>query len=108
VPWLVALAAVLAVLVVLLVRVETRAAARRSPSGAVDGRRARAGAGLAAVLARTGPVVGAYAAAVAGLLWLTVAGDIGGLHDPLAIPAGALVLVLGSAAVLHVGRAGAG
>jgi hypothetical protein len=107
VPWLVALAAVLAVLVVLLVPVETRAAARRSPSGAVDGRRARAAAGLAASLARTGPVVGAYAAAVAGLLWLTVAGDTGGLRGPLAIPAGALVLVLGSAAVLRFGRAGA-
>jgi peptidoglycan/LPS O-acetylase OafA/YrhL len=99
VPWLVALAAILAVLVVLLVPVETRATARRSPSGAVDGRRSRAGASLAAVLARTGPV--------AGLLWLTVAGDMGGLHDPLALPAGALVLVLGSAAVLRFGRAGA-
>lgn len=107
VPWLVALAAILAVLVVLLVPVETRAAARRSPAGAVDGRRARAAAGLAASLARTGPVVGAYAAAVAGLLWLTVAGDTGGLRGPLAIPAGALVLVLGSAVVLRFGRAGA-
>lgn len=107
VPWLGTLAAILAMLVVLLVPVETRATARRSPTGAVDGRRARAGAGLAAVLARTGPVVGAYAAAVAGLLWLTVAGGMGGLYGPLTVPTGALVLVLGSAAVLRFGRAGA-
>jgi peptidoglycan/LPS O-acetylase OafA/YrhL len=107
VPWLVALAAVLAVLVVLLGPVETRGPARRAPAGAVDGRRARAGAGLAAALARPVPVVGAYAAAVAGLLWLTVAGEMGGLDGPFTVPTGALVLVLGSAAVLRFGRAGA-
>ena len=107
VPWLVTLGGILAVLVVLFGPVETRAPARRAPTGAVVGERRRAGAGLAAALARTGPVVGAYAAATAGLLWLTVAGDKGGLHGPFAVPTGALVLVLGSAAVLRFGRAGA-
>ncbi|WP_454853598.1 acyltransferase family protein [Promicromonospora soli] len=107
VPWLVTLAVVLAVLVALLGRVETRAPARRSLPGAVVRERSRAGAGLAVALARTGPVFGAYAAAVAGLLWLTVAGGTGDLHGPLVVPTGALVLVLGSAAVLRFGRAGA-
>jgi hypothetical protein len=103
VPWLAALAAVLAVLVVLLARVETHARARRA--AATEGRRAGRGPAVTAACARAGPVVGAYVAAVAGLLWLTVAG--GGLHGPFAIPTGALVLVLTSAAVLRLGRAGA-
>ncbi|GAB3172934.1 acyltransferase family protein [Myceligenerans halotolerans] len=107
VPWLAALAAVLTVLVVLFGPVETRAPARRA-GAVVDGRRVRARGRFAAVaLARTGPVVGAYAGAVVGLLWLTVAGDLGGLQDPFGVPTGALVLVLGSAAVLRFGRAGA-
>ncbi|MCF4121491.1 acyltransferase [Antribacter sp. KLBMP9083] len=106
VPWLVALAAVLAVLVILLGPVETRAPARRARAEADDGRRRTRGlAAVAAALARTGPVVGAYVAAVAGLLWLTAAG--GGPHGPFAVPTGALVVTLGSAAVLRFGRAGA-
>ncbi len=105
VPWLAALAAVLAVLVVLLARVETRAPARRA-SGVAEGRRTRRGiVGVTTQLARSGPVVGAYVAAVAGLLWLTVAG--GGLHGPFALPTAALALVLAGSAVLRLGRAGA-
>lgn len=105
-PWLVALAAVLTVLVVLLAPVETRAPARRARADAGAGRpRTRGLAAVATALARTGPVVGAYLAAVAGLLWLTAAGV--GPHGPFAVPTGALALVLGSAAVLRLGRAGA-
>ncbi|WP_225997898.1 acyltransferase family protein [Myceligenerans pegani] len=107
VPWLAALAIVLVVLVILLGPVETRAAARRTEARVVGRPPTQATTGLAALAARTGAVVAAYTAAVAGLLWLTVAGTAGGPHEPFGLPLGALVLVLGSAAVLRFGRAGA-
>ncbi|GAA1985789.1 acyltransferase family protein [Isoptericola halotolerans] len=102
VPWLAALAVVLAVLVMLLAPIENRASARRRPGVPTDGHRTRRAA-AAARLARTGPVVGAYAATVGGLLWLTVAGT--GRHGPLVLPTGALVMVLAGATVLHLARA---
>jgi peptidoglycan/LPS O-acetylase OafA/YrhL len=94
VPWVAALAVVLTALVAVAGRVEARAPARRAaPPSRPEHPTA---------LARTGPVAAAYAATVAGLLWLTVAGP--GPHGPLVVPWGALALTLGAAAVLRTAR----
>ncbi|WP_277210299.1 acyltransferase family protein [Isoptericola croceus] len=103
-PWLVTLATVLAVLVAVFARIETGASARRYRGGTAEGRRTgRVLPTVTVFLAQAGPVVGAYAAAVTGLLWLTVAET--GLHGPFALPTGALVLVLGGAGALRLARA---
>jgi fucose 4-O-acetylase-like acetyltransferase len=85
VPWIAALAVVLAALVALFGRVETRAATSkvdRSPALAL--------------------VAAGYAATIAGLLWQAAAGS--GDHGPFAMPTGALLLFLAGAAVLWLLR----
>jgi hypothetical protein len=94
VPWVAALAVVLTALVAVAGRVEPRAPARRAAQ--------RSRPGHETALARAGPVAAVYTAAVAGLLWLTVAGP--GPHGLLVVPWGALALTLGAAAVLRTAR----
>jgi hypothetical protein len=105
VPWLVLLAAVLAGLVALFGRVETRAAepaavpvAKRVAVPVAwphpPGRRCRAGP---AAVVTTG-----YLAALAGLLWQAAAGP--GDHGPFGLPTGSLLLFLVATALLRLAR----
>jgi peptidoglycan/LPS O-acetylase OafA/YrhL len=91
IPWLAVLALVLAGLVAVVGRVETRAAAGRGRSRPVPGSR------VAVVAAATG-----YPAVVLGLLWQALAGR--GDHGPFALPTGALLLYLAGAGALRLGR----
>jgi fucose 4-O-acetylase-like acetyltransferase len=105
VPWIAALAVVLAALVAVVGRVETRTVARRiADPGARGSRRApreRPGR-RPSPLTSLPVVVAAYLAAVLGMLWLASAGQ--GPYGPFMVPTGALALVLGGAAVLRLGR----
>lgn len=108
VPWIAALTVVLAVLVAVFGRVERTLLARKI-SGAGSGDAGR-GAGLArsvlgdraAVLTSAPAVAVGCLGAVLGILWLASAGS--GPHGPFVIPTGALLLFLGGAAVLRLGR----
>jgi hypothetical protein len=85
VPWIAALAVVLAALVAVFGRVEThsmRAAGTTSPPVWL--------------------VAAGYAAAIVGLLWQAVAGS--GYHGPFAMPTGALLLFLAGAGTLWLLR----
>ncbi|WP_425953748.1 acyltransferase family protein [Xylanimonas sp. McL0601] len=97
VPWIATLAVVLVAFVALFGRIETRAMARKvaaaAPSGATAVKAVRARHALVFV-------VGAYLAAIGGLLWLASSGP--GPHGPFVVPTGALALVLGAAAVIRV------
>lgn len=104
VPWMATLAVVLAVFVALFGRIETGALTRRLSAGQAAVPPAPTPSRRA--WPRSLPVVaGAYVAAILGLLWLASSGD--GPYGPFMVPTGALVLVLGAAAVLRAGR-GAG
>jgi peptidoglycan/LPS O-acetylase OafA/YrhL len=97
-PWLATLAVILVALVAVFGRVETRAMSRRRVCGGLgpdsgQGRRR---------LASPAVVVGAYVAAIGGMLWLAASGP--GPHGPFVVPTGALALVLGAAAVLRLAR----
>jgi hypothetical protein len=93
VPWVAILAVVLAGLVAIFGRIETRAVTRP--------------AGIATAPGRPGWLAGAaasgYAAVVVGLLWQAAAGSAD--HGPFALPTGALLLYLAGAAVLRLARA---
>lgn len=109
VPWIAVLSVVLAALVAVFGRVEARSLARKM-SGASD---ARSGTSARPMLVRGEPVltsapvvVAAYLAAILGMLWLASAGQ--GPYGPFMVPTGALLLVLGGAAVLRLGRAAPG
>ncbi|MGH3683178.1 MAG: acyltransferase family protein, partial [Natronosporangium sp.] len=99
VPWVALLTVLLAGLVLLLGRIEVRAAAGagglgRPVPGWVAGRIAAGQDWL---------VPAGYGAVVVGLLWQAVAGS--GHHGPFGFPTGALLLYLAGAAVLRVGTA---
>jgi hypothetical protein len=93
VPWVAILAVVLAGLVAIFGRIETRAVTRP--------------AGIATTPGRPGWLAGAaasgYAAVIVGLLWQAAAGSAD--HGPFALPTGALLLYLAGAAVLRLARA---
>lgn len=109
IPWLVALSIVLAALVALVGRTETRTVAHRlggarpsSPDGTSEGRVARVARSVPGLTSL--PVVaGCYAAAVLGMYLLASAGQ--GMHGPFGVPTGALVLILSAAATLRFARA---
>jgi peptidoglycan/LPS O-acetylase OafA/YrhL len=108
VPWIAALAVVLAVLVAIFGRVEARTLARRisNPNGrdALGATWVRTILGpRTSVLTSTPVVVAGYLGAILGIFWLASAGL--GPHGPFMIPTGALLLFLGGAAVLWSGRA---
>jgi hypothetical protein len=112
VPWIALLAVVLAGLVAIFGRVETRAAARTPVPGRAgpDGQaEARRGGWTPVVVALARPVpllvaaVAGYAATVLGLVWQAAAGP--GQHGPFALPTGALLLYLAGAGTLRAARA---
>jgi hypothetical protein len=111
VPWIAALAVALAALVAVFGRDETRTLTKRliattnveRQHGAAPPALRRAGA---AVSRSATLVVGAYLVATLGLYWLASAGE--GPHGPFMVPTGALVLVLGAALVLRLGRSARG
>jgi fucose 4-O-acetylase-like acetyltransferase len=84
VPWLVALATVLAALVATFGRVETRAMRATAPDRPVWS------------------VAAGYLAAIVGLLWLALAGS--GDHGPFGMPTGALLVFLTGAGLLWLLR----
>ena len=103
VPWVATLAVLLAALVAVVGRVETRTTARalaRRTGG--PGRGGPRPGERASVLATLPLVVGAYLATILGMFWLASAGQ--GPHGPFMVPTGALLLVLGGAATLRLGR----
>lgn len=99
IPWIALLAAVLAILVVLFGRFETRVLASPAP-------RPRPPAGLAAAGQRTGVLtaitIAGYLAALLGLLWQATAGE--GYHGPLGLPTGSLLVFLAGAGLLWLAR----
>lgn len=105
VPWVLVLAATLAVLVALFARVERRAVRAPAVDGPADGR-VRGGWRPPATLARPGPataLVGVgYAAVVVGLLWQAAVGP--GDHGPLGLPTLAVVTYLVGAGALRLAR----
>jgi peptidoglycan/LPS O-acetylase OafA/YrhL len=99
IPWVAILAVVLAGLVAIFGRVETRATAapRRPPT---------LPAPALAALTRTGPqtvvTTAGYLAALLGLLWQANAGEAD--HGPFGLPTGSLLLFLAGAGVLWLAR----
>ncbi|QAY62623.1 hypothetical protein ET495_04420 [Xylanimonas allomyrinae] len=98
IPWIATLTVVLAAFVALFGRIETRALARKLTAGPAATPRGP--------LASLPVVVGAYLAATLGMYWLASSGR--GPYGPFIVPTGALVLVLGAAAVLRAGRRSGG
>lgn len=100
VPWIAVLAVLLAAVVG---RVETRTTARAlARATGSPGRGGPRPGGRPSVLATLPSVVVAYLATILGMFWLASAGQ--GPHGPFMVPTGALLLVLGGAAMLRLGR----
>lgn len=103
VPWIAVLAVLLAALVAVVGRVETRTTARAlARATGSPGRGGPRPGGRPSVLATLPSVVVAYLATILGMFWLASAGQ--GPHGPFMVPTGALLLVLGGAAMLRLGR----
>lgn len=101
IAWIAVLALLLVAIVAGVGRIE-----RRRPAGSLE---PTGGPGVRShpvrlALRSTPAVVAGYAAAIVGTLWLISAGQ--GPHGPFVVPTGALLLVLGGAALLRVGRGG--
>jgi hypothetical protein len=98
IPWLAILAVVLAGLVAVAGRIETRTGAPR-PGPTLPLRLAD---GLRHDRPRAVVVTGGYLAAMLGLLWQAAAGDA--YHGPFGLPTGSLVLFLAGAGALWLAR----
>ena len=113
VPWLLTMLAIQALLVAVVGRVEARAAARRAaaraaaaqaPASAPPRARPARAAALRRAATRTPVVAAGYVAAIVGIYVLASAGH--GPHGPFMVPTMSLVLLLGGAGLLRLGRRG--
>ena len=101
-PWVGTLVVVMAVVIAVVGRVETRGLTKRLAGG---GSSASSGGGASGTTSRAASlplVAGAYLLAILGMYWQASAGR--GPHGPFTVPTGALVLVLGAATLLWVLR----